>query len=230
MDYTQLTGSNTTYGSIANWINSSQLVGAAPEIVLEAESWIYRRLRHWKMLTMPTFGSFTIGQDYITNPSDILEPFLLWTTGNYFQIMPMKTPQEVICNWSYNGDGTRTQQQPLMYWMNQTALSFDSPPDQAYGYALIYFQQPAPLATTITNFLTATYPRLVRCACMTAACEYAKDVGQGNIDRTYWEQAAQDEIDKAQAESDRSKRATVAGAVLIGGGVASNFPSYVTGY
>lgn len=230
MDYTMLTSNRGTPGAIATWINSSTIVNDTPEIVLEAESWIYRRLRHWKMLTPPVPGALTIGVDFIVSPADLLEPFLLWTTQNYFQFMPMKPVQEVIANWSYNGNGSRTQQQPMMYYQDQIALRFDSPPDQAYAYALIYFQQPASLATTNTNFLTATYPRLMRCACMAAASEWMKDSGQGNFDRTYWDQLAQDEVEKAQAESDRAKRAVVAGAVLIGGGVSSNFPMYVTGY
>lgn len=230
MDYAQLIGNSSTAGSIARWINYGQVVSDAPEIVLEAESWVYRRLRHWKMLTPPTNGTFVIGQDYITPPADLLEPSMLFTTGNYLQIMPMRTMQEVIASWSYNGNGTRTQQQPMCYYQDQSALRFDSPPDQAYAYALIYFQQPAPLATTNANFLTATYPRLLRCACMAAACEFAKDSGQGTFDRTYWDQLAQDEIDKAQVESDRARRATEAGAILIGGGGSGNFPGLVTGW
>jgi hypothetical protein len=231
MDWNQLTADNNTAGSISRWLNNSTIIGDVPEIIVEAESWIYRRLRHWKMLTPPTSGTMVIGQPYIPNPADMLEPFLLWTTGNYFQVMDQKTPQEVILNWSYNGDGSRTQQQPVMYYQDQTNLNFDSPPDQAYGYNLIYFQQPAPLSNSNpTNFLTATYPRLMRTALMAAGCEWAKDSGQGNYDRTYWDQIAQDEIDKAQAESDRAKRATIAGMVLIGGGQSSNFPAYVTGY
>ena len=231
MDYTQLTGSSSTPGSIARWINYSQVQGDAPEIVIEAESWIYRRLRHWKMLTPPTAGSLTVGQDYLTNPADMLEPFLLVTTGQYFQEIVQKPMQEVVANWAYTGTGTtRVQQQPLMFAFNQAQMQFDSPPDQAYTYAFIYYQQPEPLSVSITNFLTQTYPRLLRCACMAAACEFAKDNGQGQYDRTYWDQLAQDEIDKAQAESDRARRGTVAGAILIGGGVASNFPGYVTGY
>jgi hypothetical protein len=231
MDYTQLTGSSSTPGSIARWINYSQVQGDAPEIVIEAESWIYRRLRHWKMLTPPTAGSLTVGQDYLTNPADMLEPFLLVTTGQYFQEIVQKPMQEVVANWAYTGTGnTRVQQQPLMFAFNQDQMQFDSPPDQAYTYAFIYYQQPEPLSVSITNFLTQTYPRLLRCACMAAACEFAKDNGQGQYDRTYWDQLAQDEIDKAQAESDRARRGTVAGAILIGGGVASNFPGYVTGY
>jgi hypothetical protein len=147
-------------------------------------------------------------------------------------VLSMKPAQEVVMNFAYTGTGTdRSQQQPLMFWQGATTLQFDSPPNLAYSYNLMYFQQPAPLATTGTNFLTVTYPRLLRLACMTAACEFAKDAGQGNFDRTYWEQLAQDEIDHAQAESDRSHRAEIAGMMLVGGGGGSGlFPGYVTGY
>ena len=183
------------------------------------------------MLSDPLPGLMTIGNDFIASPADLLEPFMLWTTGQFQQIIVQKPPQEVIMNWQYTGvGGARVQQQPLIYYQGETTLRFDSPADQAYGYNLIYFQQPAPLSVTNTNFLTNTYPRLVRCACMTAACEFAKDNGQGTFDRTYWEQLALDEIEKAQTESDRAKRGTVAGMILIGGGVSSNFPMYTNGY
>jgi hypothetical protein len=226
MDYAQLIASKATAGSVARWLNNSQIEADMPEIVLEAESWIYRRLRHWKMLTPPVAGTFTIGNDYITNPSDMLEPFFLCTTGLYFQTMEQKTPQEVISNWAFDGSGNRVQQQPMIYYFDQTAMRFDSQADQAYAYALVYFQQLAPLASSNTNFLTDTYPRLMRLACMAAACEWAKDSGQGNYDRTYYDQLAQDEIDKAQAESDRAKRATVAGMMLIGGGYNGGYAGY----
>lgn len=229
--YTQLVSSVNTPGSLARWVNSSQLQGDAPEIVTEAESWIFRRLRHFKMLTDPLDGTMTIGEDWIDCPADLLEPFMLWTTGQYQQIMPQKTPQEVISNWQYTGTTPiRVPQQPLMYYQGETTLRFDSPPNRAYDYNLIYFKQPAPLSETDTNFLTVTYPRLMRCACMAAACEFAKDSGQGNFDRTYWDQLAQDEIERAQAESDRAKRGTIAGMQLIGGGGGSGlFPTYAGG-
>lgn len=232
MNYAQLVAANNQPGSIATWVNSSTIVKDAPEIVVEMESWVYRRLRHWRMLTDPIDGAMVIGQDYIDSPSDLLEPFLLWTTGQYQQIMPQVPAQQVIMAWQYTGTGTaRVQQQPRTYYQGNDTLRFDSPPDQTYDYNLIYFQQPAPLSETGSNFLTNTYPRLVRCACMAAACEWMKDSGQGNYDRTYWDQAAQDEIDKAQEESDRAKRATVAGMILIGGGGAGgNFPGVATGY
>jgi len=230
MDYTQLTASRTTPGSIAAWLNSSRIQADTPEIVLEAESWIYRRLRHWRMLTAPIPGMLTTGEDFIPLPADCLEPFQMWTTGNFQQCISQRTPQEVLANWCFDGQGNRVQQQPMMFYFDQLNIYFDSPPDQAYAYVLQYYQQPAPLAVSISNFLTQTYPRLLRCACMAAACEWEKDSGQGNFDRTYWDQLAQDEIEKAQTESDRARRGTMAGALLVGGGVTTQFPAYVTGY
>lgn len=230
MDYSMLVASRTTPGSLATWANDSRIQSDTPEIVLEAESWIYRRLRHWKMLTAPLPGSLTIGQDFIAMPADCLEPFQMWTTGNFYQAIIQKTPQEVVANWSFDGNGNRVLQQPMMFWFNGTNIYFDSPPDQAYAYVLQYYQQPPPLAVTNTNFLTQTYPRLLRCACMAATVEWMKDSGQGQFDRTYWDTLAQDEIEKAQTESDRARRGTVAGPILIGGGISTNFPAYVTGY
>lgn len=231
MDYAMLTGSSSTVGSIARWASSSILQADSPEIVIEAESWIYRRLRHWKMQTDPVGGTMTIGNDYIDSPADLLEPMLLWTTGQYQQILIQKPVQEVIANWQYTGTASaRVPQQPMLYYQGETTLRFDSPANLEYAYNLIYFKQPAPLAETNTNFLTVTYPRLLRTACQAAACEYMKDSGQGNFDRTYWDVLAQDEIDKAQAESDRAKRGTIAGMILIGGGSNSGYPAYSVGY
>jgi len=80
---------------------------------------------------------------------------------------------------------------------------------------LIYYQQLAALSSSGDNFLTTMYPRLMRCACMAAASEFVKDSGQGNFDRTYWENEAEKEIMMAQAESDRQARSIVAGMILI---------------
>lgn len=226
MDYTTLVGAKSTPGSIASWINNSQIQSSAPMVVQEAEAFIYRRLRHWKMLVAPVTGTLTIGVDSIALPSDLLEPDLLYITGTYFQEIEQRAMQEVVANYQYDGNGNRVNQQPLMYFFNQSNMQFDSPPDQAYSYSLTYYQQPAALSGSLTNFLTTTYPRLLRAVCMMGAAEWAKDAGMGNYDRTYWEQVAELEIQKAQEESDRARRATKAGAVMVGGG-GVGFPAYV---
>jgi len=222
-----LTSAKGTPGAIATWVNDSRIQPDTPEIVLEAESWIYRRLRHWKMLTNPIAGNLTIGVPSIPIPADHLEPFFITLTGQFQAPILQKTPQEVILNWQYDGQGNRVNQQPLMFYFDQSTYQFDSPPDMAYAYVTVYFQQPVPLIISISNFLTQTYPRLMRCACMAAATEWMKDSGQGQFDRTYWDQLAMDEIEKAQAESDRAHRGTTGGAVLIGGGISTNWP-YIT--
>lgn len=218
--YTTLTGAPSVDGSIAGWLNHASIANVADTIVAEAESWIYRDLRHWRMLTSMT-GLFTAnpgGQplvtDYIPIPADYLEDKLLYVTGINYQKMVRKTLEEVIASYGYDGDGNRIVQQPMIYFNDQSNIKFDSPPDQSYPYLLYYYQQPAALAFTGTNFLTIFYPRLLRCACCAMAAEFMKDVGQGTYDRTYWEQAALNELAKAQIESDRSQRSMEIGMIL----------------
>ena len=228
MDYGQLTGSTSVAGSVARWVNTSQIVNDVPEIIAEAESWIYRRLRHWKMLVPPVAGALTPGSDTLALPADLLEPNELYLTGIWFARIPQKTELDVLSAWSFDGNGNRIQTTPAIYYFNQSYIQFDSQADIAYPYALTYYQQPAPLsATNTTNFLTSTYPRMMRCALMAAACEFVKDNGQGNFDRTYWDQLCQDEIDKAQMESDRARRAVEAGAQFMGGTGNGAQPVYV---
>ena len=224
MDFTTLTGTKGTSGSLADWANDSRLTtGAAPSdaaaIVQEAESAIYRRLRHWRMLSGPTTGTMTVGNDFITTPSDFLEPFKMFVTGVNQLYMEQKTPDDVYLCWAYDQNGVRVQQQPLIYSFNDVNIFFDSVADFAYPYVLVYYQQPAALSgSNNTNWLTNYYPRLLRCACMTAMNEWLKESGQGTFDRTYWAQQTAAELANAQAESDRARRGVVDFGYGIGGG------------
>lgn len=227
-----LTSASTTAGSIANWMSkasiSSGANGVADIILQEAQSWIYRRLRHWRMLTIPTPLTLTQGVDAIpiSGFAGFLEPSDLFYVNGGVYWLTQKTPEQVYMSWAFNQNGTRVQQPPVIYSFNNTYIQLDSQPDQNYPGYITYYQQLADLsATNPTNFLTDTYPRLIRLASMAGACEWAKDNGQGNFDRTYYDELAQDEIDKAQMESDRARRASVNAGVLIGGG-DWGFPAY----
>ncbi len=212
-DYTTLIG--TSAGSIADWMNSTTLSAVAPTIVNEAESDIYRRLRHWQMFTSLT-GTMTISQATYPVPSDYLQEKLFYITGTSFQKMVRKPPQEVVQNYCYDGSGNRVVTQPMIYFNDKSNLQFDSPPDQAYPFLFYYYGQPPALSTSnTTNFLTQTYPRLMRAACMISASEYMKDAGVGNFDRTYWEQVKEMELDKAQQESDMHERSLEIGMILM---------------
>lgn len=231
MTWSQLTGTSTVAGSIANWLNNTQVTagtgGVADTLLQEAMDWITGSgLKHWRMMPNPVTGTMTIGNDYIDLPADFYEADIFYITGTNFQRMDMKTPQEVTANWSYDGTGARIQQKPIMYYVDQDSMRFDSAADQAYPYALVYYQSVPPLSVSNqTNFLTKYYGRLVRCAVMAHASEWAKDSGVGNYDRGYWLQQAMMEQDRAQADSDRSRRATEFSAVLVGGS-AAGFPLY----
>lgn len=216
-NYTTLIASSSTAGSIANWLNSSQLVNGAPTIVAESESQIYRRLRHWRMIPPQATGVLSVSNQFLAQPADYLEVKVLYITGVNYQKLTMKTAEEVMASYSYDGNGNPVPQQPSIFYSDQVNFNFDTLPDQAYPYSLLYYQQPAPLATSITNFLTAYYPRMLRCSLMIGAAEFMKDIGQGNIDRSYWVNEFEKELMDAQEESDRQARATEAGMVLTGG-------------
>ena len=79
----------------------------------------------------------------------------------------------------------------------------DHPPDQAYPYRISYYARPAALAAgNTTNFITTDAPRLLRCACMLIAVEFEKEVGQGQYDRSYWQQQYDKLMTEFQAMSD----------------------------
>lgn len=207
MDYTTLIAPKATAGSIASWINSDSVTPVAPTLIQEAESFIYRRLRHWKMLTKAT-GNMVIGNDFVAQPSDYLEARTLMITGINKRLLDRKTIDEVTAAYQYDGTGVRVNQQPGIYSNDGTTLAFDSPSDQTYPYMLRYYQQPLALGpSNLTNFITSLYPRLMRVALMAGASEFMKDAGQGTYDRTYWEQLIMAEIMASQAESDHEQRA-----------------------
>lgn len=215
MDYNSLIASNTSVGSVANWCNHTAAQAAAPTIVQEAESIIYRRLRHWKMLTS-TVGTMTTSQSTVTVPSDYLEDKIFRITGTAATNLTRKTIQEVIGRWSYDSAGARVTSQPRIYSNDNTNFQFDSPADQAYPYALWYYAQPVALGTgtaTSTNFLTGTYPRLLRAVCLAQCGEFMKESSQYNAG--YWAQMAEAELDAAQKESDMHERSADLDVIIV---------------
>lgn len=215
MDFTTLIASSTTPGSLANWALHTAVQAAAPTIIQEAESYIYRRLRHWQMLTS-TNGTMTTSQTTVTVPSDFLEDKSFQLTGTNNYNITRKTIQEVIAAFTYDGTGARAVGPPNIFSNDKTNLLLNNPCDQTYPYTFWYYQQPIALGTAnTTNFLTTTYPRLMRTACMIGASEFMKDAGANGYDKGYWEAEADKEIAMAQTESDRHERSMVIGAILM---------------
>jgi hypothetical protein len=224
LTWNTLTGTTNTPGALARWLNKSTLSsgagGDADLILQEATAWIFARLRHWQMLTAPISATMVVGADQIAVPADVLEfDFIMIAgvaSGTFYQQELLQKPiNEVYRAWAYDGTGARIQQTPLIYSFNQSFIQMDQQPDLAYPYVYTYYQLPAALsANNATNFLTTFYPRLLRSVCMMMGAEWTKEANQGQYDRTYWEQQAADELNAAQTQSDRARRA-IRGGVTV---------------
>lgn len=227
-----LTGTTNTPGAISRWLNKSTLtsgVGGDADLILsEANSWISTRLRHWQQLTAPIPGTMAtgVGSDQIALPVGPQELDVIWIAGVvsgqfYQQQLTQIEPAQLYLSWNFDGNGNRVPQTPVAYTFNQNFIQLDSPPDLAYPYFLTYYQDiPDLSATNPTNFLTVTNPRLLRVVTMMLGAEWAKESNQGQYDRTYWEQQANDEITRVQMQSDQARRAQLSAPRYIGGGVA----------
>jgi hypothetical protein len=203
MSYATLTGTRATAGSIKNWVNRDT---TDPDTILtETVALILATLRHWKMKSEVT-GNMVVSQDYIVLPADFIDIRDLRITGLYSTRLRKGDERYVQDRYEYDGDGNRVNSQPRWYYLaggTAPKAKFDNPADQTYPYLLPYYAKPADLSdSNQTNFLTADFPRLVRAGCMLIATEFEKEVGQGQFDRTYWQQQFDKLMGEAQARSD----------------------------
>lgn len=200
LTYTSLVASKSTAGSLKSWVNRDTIDPAT--ILTEAEALIYATLRHWKMKAEAT-APMTAGTASIPLPCDFIDARELRITGIYASRLRKGDERSVHALYAYDGSGVRINQQPQWFYLSGLSAVFDSPPDLAYPSLLSYYAYPAPLSTTnVTNFLTTDAPRLLRTACMLIATEFEKEVGQGQFDRSYWQQQFDKQIGEFQAMSD----------------------------
>jgi hypothetical protein len=171
-------------------------------VLSEAQDIIFRRLRHWRMKA-EAVGDLTVGDDFIVLPDDYIDARDFWLTG-FYQTRLLKGDERLTWQrYSYDQNEARTRDIPRWYYISGDKARFDNAPDQPYHYLLAYYGKPAELsASNQSNWLTQIAPRLVRTACMLVATEFEKEVGQGNFDRTYWQEQFQGQITDFQIMSD----------------------------
>lgn len=216
MDYVTLCGDKSVAGSIGNWVNDSRIPSVADALINEAMNNIFMQLRHWRMQTPLLPQTFAQGADSVIVPDDFIEPALLVYTGNQKARMQLVTIEELSALITYDASGNRQAGQPLNFAMAGGILQLDLVTDKAYNWLMSYYQRPVALSSSNpTNWLTQLYPRLVRSAIMLAATEWMKDSGQGTFDRTYWTVVFQQQVQAAQADSDRAKRSIVTKPILL---------------
>ena len=197
--YADLVAAKTTDGSIKQWVNNSFI--PATTILTEAQAWIYQRLRVREMLTSTT-GSLALAADTITLPTRYKAPKFLMFTANstVAKSVPTYRPVDfVVTQFEYDGSGNRTTGRPNLWGADATNLQFEKKADQAYPYYLLYYQSLAALSgSSTTNFLTDSYPRLLRATCSFMGFEFLKDTDR----QVYWLKVAMGEISDANVAGD----------------------------
>jgi len=199
-NYSTLVGAKTVAGSIKEKVNHANIPIA--QIVTDAEAWIYQRLRVREMLAHTT-GTLTTSTYQSVLPALFRASkfFMFTANGTVAKSEPTKELLEtVLQNWSYDGTGARTVGKPQMYAADGTTLTFEIEADQNYPWHLLNYQAAAALVGTTneTNFLTGTYPHILRATSYFQAYQWMKN----EREKLYWRKVAEGEIEQANVESD----------------------------
>lgn len=171
INYTTLTGVKTTAGSIANWVNRSDL--PTDNILLEAEAWIYQNLRVREMVARDTAFQFDSAAQSEALPSGFLDP-IAFTPHGYYEPLPFVHEDKL--EELRDADGALESGTPSRWTIIGTTAYVDVSCSANFAGVLSYFKQPDALSgSNETNFLTTRYPSLLRMACMAHAYEHMKD-------------------------------------------------------
>ena len=198
INHTTLTGTKSTTGSIANWVNRSDL--PTDNILLEAEAWIYEELRVREMITRASAFTFALGDDTEELPSSFLDPikFTPYTWG-----APLLYVDEASFQAPTDENGALYSGIPSCWTIEGEIAYVNCLPSEAFAGVLVYYKQPDPLSVSNeTNFITTRYPSLLRYACMMKAYEHMKDMTAAASYLQLSEKARQ----KASASNELSRR------------------------
>lgn len=196
-DYATLTGVKTTLGSIANWVNRSDL--PVDLILSEAEAAIYERLRVREMQTIATL-TVAEGDNSVALPSDFLDP-IEWRPYGWPD--PVLFVNETSLEAHRDEDGNLYDGDPSRWAIVGETAYVDVACSSEFSGKLMYYKRPASLSVSnTTNFLTVRYPGLVRVACISKAYEHMKDMQNAG---TYM-QILEGKIGEAMATNDMYRR------------------------
>ena len=172
-NYTTLTGTKATAGSVANWVNRSDL--PTTEIVTEAEAWIFERLRVREMITDEalTFTSATSSKALSSLAATFLDPIQFVP---YQWADPLEFVAETKFRPSRDSSGVlQSSSEPSLWTIIGATAHLDVLLSANFSGRMMYYARPAALSSTETNFLTVRYPTLLRYALMGKAYDHMKD-------------------------------------------------------
>lgn len=176
IDYTTLTGAKTVAGSIANWVNRSDL--PTDNILLEAESFIYERMRVREMMTRAAAFTFDLGVDTEALPADFLDP-IQFHPYEWGSPLPLYHEEKALP--STDSTGAVFAGEPSRWWVLGVTAYIDTLPTADFIGALTYYARPLALSgSNETNWLTIRYPTLLRHALLYMAYDHMKEIEMSN--------------------------------------------------
>lgn len=174
MNFTTLTSTKSTTGSIPYWLNFDNI--DATGVLRDAENWINQHLRVRRMQARATL-TLSDGENSIDLSSDVpsfLDPIRLYAQG-YGEIC-LTHEGELDYLRATDTDGDLAEDLPTYWVLIGETIYFDTEADQDYTLFLTYYSKPTALsASNETNLYTDTYPALLRAVCMGFGYLEAKD-------------------------------------------------------
>ncbi len=199
--YDILVSPKTTKGSIAWWVNHSEI--DADQILTEAQALIYERLRAREMQILTTLDSIVADDISVALPDGFLDPIELRFDG-YSQ--ELEYVHENLLGRTYNQDGTIDGGTPTKWSIFDEAIQFDVPVDSTvlpWTGRLLYYGTPTALSSdNPTNFLTSRFPTLLRRACIYFGYEARNRADMMGAEL----KLVEDAIEKANIAADHSRR------------------------
>lgn len=197
LSFATLTGHLEVEGSIRNWVKN---VDAPAEIILiEAQAWLYERLRAREMLATAALTVAGLAAS-ASLPADFLDPiqFLPYASEKELPYVDETALAQVT-----DAAGAILTGTPARWTAIGTSFVVDVRATVTYSGVLTYFAKPAVLASgNDTNFVTTRYPTALRLACLAFAYQSLQDVE--NASKTF--EAAAKAIEEANATNTLWKR------------------------
>jgi hypothetical protein len=176
MNYAEMVADKTTQNSICGWLNWDK--APAISILSEAESAIYSKLRVSEMEALDE-GTISEADSELELPADFIAPISFRRVGEAMGkiIVLDRNHFEERLSLDENGEfeiGPPTE--CAIYGYPATA-HFNTTADVDTDYRLLYYARPAALSVVNqTNWLTDTYPLVVRSVCLWLGFLYKKEM------------------------------------------------------
>jgi hypothetical protein len=201
IDFATLTAADKgTEGSIRAWANHNLV--PVTNILIEAEAWIYERLRVRDMIVTEEV-SIAAGDGEMTLPTGFLEPLWLRFDGDAYEIDYV---QENLLERQKDSDGELFEGHFAQYALINNRIEFDCAAELAIEGDFCFYKTPTSLGVSnTTNFLTLRYPMLLRTVCTGLAYDYR----HRTADRDHNLKMAGGLILEANMLSDRARRGQV---------------------